>query len=96
MARGNCPVLMRALGREMAALVPALGCLGLFECHPEKCNLDPHGALNVQHSPGAVGCVSFAGFIIPSKGNAVWHLADPQGAVTLLENRLLTSKGGKD
>lgn len=31
-ARGSCPVLMRALGRGMAALAPARGCLGLFGC----------------------------------------------------------------
>lgn len=50
----------------------------------------------MQHSPGALGCVLFAGFIIPGEGNAVWHHANPKGALTLLENPLLTSKGGED
>lgn len=50
----------------------------------------------MQHSPGAVGCVLFAGFIIPWEGNAVWHHDDPQWAAMLLQNPLLTSKGGED
>lgn len=52
------------------------------ECHPGRCELDPHGTLNTQHSPGAVGCVLFAGFIFPWEGNAVWHHANSQGAVS--------------